>query len=174
MKKVNSNQVVMGVISAALLVCSLPLTWLSITNAELSINAPTMNFEGSPFGDSQFGSQPMSVPMPSFGGLTLSVTGLNGSFTVLGMSIPIGLLVFLGGTGAVLATLNAARVTTIPPVVPLLMFGAVGLFMVVGLMALTTGNASLGAGYAMAAVGVGLGAVLAGSQLASKPGEETA
>lgn len=154
MRTANKNQVVLCAIAAGLLLCSLPTTWATINNAQLQFN-------GGPFGDGGF-NMPMPTPM-----FNLNVTGLNGYIT-MGVKLPIWLLAIAGAATIGLAALNAADVTKVPPAALLVALAVVGLFFAVGLVAMLSGDATLGIGYVLAFVGLGLGAWQVISQMAQK------
>ncbi|QDU55550.1 hypothetical protein [Aeoliella mucimassa] len=154
MNQANNNQIVLCVIAGVLLVFSLPLTWMTIQN-------PTVSFNGSPFGDTA-----MNFPMSNMLPVSMKVTGLNGHIT-LGVQLPIWLLVTAAISAIGLVGLNIASVTNIPSVTPVLILGVVTLYLATGIFAALGGNASLGIGYIMAIVGTAGGMFLSLSQMLS-------
>jgi hypothetical protein len=144
------NRVLLGVVAIGLLLCSIPTTWMTFKNASLSFDLPTFG-DSSPFGQ----GGPM-MQMPAFNGLELNVTGINGHIT-LGAKAPIWLLVIVAAGAIGVGALNAAGITTVPSVIPLVVLGVVGIFFAAGLFVIFGGDATMGIGYPLAIVGYGLG-----------------
>lgn len=154
----NNNRAILAAVAAAMLLCSLPLTWMTIQNAQIE-------FSGTPFGSGgPFGNGGPTLQMPGFPGMQLAVTGTNGSMT-LGAKLPIWLLV-VAAVGAILvAMLNELNVASVPAAVLLVVLGVVGLFFGAGLLAVFSGEASLGIGYLLAVAGLVIGTTLVITQI---------
>lgn len=149
------NRAVLAGVATGMLLVSLPLTWFTIEN-------PRLDFGGVQFGEGgSFGAQGMTLPLPTFAGLRLNVTGLNGRIT-LGTQAPIWLLVVAAAGASVVAMLNELRVASLPPQFLLLVLAAIGVFLLAGLIVPLTADASLGIGYLIAVVGflLSLGVVI--------------
>ena len=158
-----NNRVVFFAIAAGLLAFSLPLTWVTIRDAQITFN-------GSPFGES--GPQ---LSLPSMGGMTFSANGFNGSMG-LGVQLPIWLLVATAATAAAIGALNELRITSIPAAALLAAHVVVGVFFAVELVTTLGDKASLGSGFVMGVAGLALAAGLTVAQIsphgAAAPGPE--
>ncbi|MAT72849.1 MAG: hypothetical protein CMJ58_25490 [Planctomycetaceae bacterium] len=148
-----NNRVVLFVIAAALLAGSLPLTWVTIRDAQLEVS-------GGPFGDGG-----PRLQLPSIGGMTLSANGFNGSLGV-GVKLPIWLLATVSAVAAAIGALNELRVTSIPAAALLAAHVVVGVFFAIGLATTLGDKATLGVGFVVAVVGLLLAAGLTLKQLA--------
>ncbi len=139
----NKNNALILIIGAMLvLVISLPLEWMSIQNA-------SANFSG-PF--QELGNRMTQT----LGKVSMSVTGLNGHVTFL-FKMPIWLIVVIGLIGALLSMLNTLKVTSMPQPVPLILLGFSILYMIIALLiAIGSGNASVGIGVFVGLLGNGL------------------
>lgn len=153
-----NNQVALSCTAIVLLACSLPMTWLTIQNAEI-------NFSGSPFGNSMPG-----MNFPGMSGLQVSVNGFNGSIG-LGAKVPIWLLVIAACLAVGMGMMNQLQITSVPTLIPLAVLGIVAVFLIIGLATTFSGEASLGFGMILAMVGLALGAVQLLSQLGSSSTE---
>jgi hypothetical protein len=138
-----SNALLLGFGSLLALAVSIPLEWLTIHNATM-----TLDINGMPQG------------MPSgFGPISLTVTGLNGHLS-LGVKAPIWLLIVVGMVGTALSMLNTTGVTGTPRWIPGIPLAIAAIYFLAGLLIGLSGDASLGIGTFVALAGVSMGFVL--------------
>ena len=164
MSEQNNNRVILGAVAAGLLALSLPLTWLTIHNAQIKI-------EGTPFGSGgPFGNGGPTVQMPNFPGMQLAVTGTNGSLSV-GTSVPIWLLVTVAIGVTVIAVLNELQIASVPAAVLLIPLGVVGVFFGAGLVLSLSGEATPGIGLFLAVSGLVVSGVLMITQIGGQRAE---
>lgn len=159
MSTADNNRVIYFVIALGLLAASLPLTWFTIQGAQIS-------FEGAPFGDAA-----ARIPLPDFGGMSLTADAFHGKLG-WGVKAPIWLLVAIAGGTAVIGALNELRITSISPLLLLAALGVVGLFFATGLITTVSDEASMGAGLPVAFAGLLLAAGLIGTQLPPRVDED--
>jgi hypothetical protein len=158
MTQSGSNRVILSAVAVGLLACSLPLNWMSIKNLQIDL-------AGTPFGNGgPFGEAAPQLQFPTLPGMQFEVTGLNGSIT-LGASLPIWLLVVAAVGATLIGMLNELRVASVPPLLPLVILGLVAVFLVAGIVATFSGDASLGIGYLLATAGMVLAVIQASTQL---------
>ena len=117
--KNDSNKIVLGVLSIFALLLSIPLEWMTIHGAKLQFQGEMGNFMGNMFSQ-------------GFGGITLTLTGLNGNITFL-VKLPIWLIVVIGLIGVVLSLLNSLRITSLPRGVLLIPLFLSAIYMIIGL-----------------------------------------
>ena len=138
MNKAENNRIVALVIATLLMLFSLPAEWMAISNATITSGA----FPGG---------------FPNFGGMTLSVTGMNGHIT-LGINLPIWLIICIGIVGVILSLLNISKTIELPKVALMIPLGLSFLFVVFGIgVGLSSSNASLGIGGFLALSGLAIG-----------------
>lgn len=159
--ELNKNRVIMGAVAVGLLALSLPLTWLTINNAQIKI-------EGTPFGPGgPFGNGGPSLQMPTIPGMQLAVTGTNGSLSV-GISVPIWLLVIVVISATVIAVLNELQIVSVPAAVLLIPLGVVGIYFGAGLVLSLSGEATPAIGLFLAVAGLAISGVLTATQIGAQ------
>jgi amino acid transporter len=145
-KEMNSNAIVIGVGALLALVISLPLEWMTIHNAQIQFDDGFEELE--------------EMMSPSFGQMTVKVTGINGRITFL-VELPIWLIVVVGLIGVILALLNSLGVASLPKLASLIPISLSSLYVIVALiLTIASSEASLGVGIFVALVGLGLGYTL--------------
>ena len=140
-----NNAPIALVVGIILLICSIPIRWMTLHN--VTISTPRM-----PDGFPQ-----MPGHFPSMSGMSFSVNGLNGNIT-LGVELPIWLIVVIGVIGLVLLLLNQFRVAAIPRWGILLPLGISLVYVLYGFgVMIISDEVSMGAGVFLALAGLGIG-----------------
>ena len=140
-----NNTPVALIIAIILLICSIPIRWMTIHN--VTINTPRL-----PDGFPQ-----MPGGFPAMSGMSFAINGLNGNIT-LGPQMPIWFIVVAGIVGLVLVLLNSLRVCNIPRWGVLIPLGFSLLYVLFGLgVGITSSDATPGVGGFLALVGLGIG-----------------
>ena len=137
-----NNRTTALVVSAIVLLFSIPLNWIHL-------NKPTFT-----------GSDGTQIPYPFASSLT--ATGWTGNLSLAGLSIPIWLAIAVGVLAVILALLNQRRVCSLPRL-SLIVPGAACAACLVGTLALGlfSDDVTLGAGPWVACGGLLLGSVVA-------------
>jgi hypothetical protein len=144
-----ANALVLGFSGMLVLCLSIPMEWMTVHNAKMTID-PSPGLTGDMPDLSRLFA-------PMMNGMSVVATGLTGHVTILA-KVPIWAVVVLGLFGAAVALLNSLKITSFPRIVVLvpLLLSALHVLSILLIPWLSDGEGTLGIGAPVALTGLTL------------------